>query len=313
MVKLKNLTNSDISIDDSGFTVSPTEYYEISGENAKESDELLGKIISGAIAIVKSESPEILLDSTDAVKFVLTGTLDISKTSASGEMIIVNENNGHLPNNRVINWTIDKYLEHDGEYYEKMILPVNTIATLNMFSGGSFNVPTYLTLEWFQWDHVLNKHIRKNPDIRIEEVYIGKIKVAVAGGETDIPIKMNNGSTGDIKNFESDFYYEIQTSSGNKFCAKVIKVDYNNAIITLDTPVPAEGCSVDGKITLVDRALVQKGNQISSSSHTWITPPRLQGDGISYLKITITNEHKSEPGVVTAVLNGWIENGIIGE
>jgi hypothetical protein len=308
MINAKNTTTGNIEIMDLGITIEAGRTYDlstISKSSLETSEDIVILLSNEMIKIIKNEQPEEFFSVSEAIRLIVNNKLQVDKLAVSGEGIVVNENNGHLPGNTVINWNVEKYLKPQDNYTERLIVPIGTIATINMFSGGSYNVPTFIKLEWFKWVSDLNTHIRVNPDIRMSELFTGQID-GTPISNTEIVIK--NGQS-QISDFEVGLWYEIETTTNIPYYTKFVDIDVPNNKLIAQTPLPLTIFPTDAKIALVDRVLAQNGNQLSTNTTSWASPPRIQGDGLSYIQINISNEDLSEPGIVTAMLNGWTESG----
>lgn len=313
-VIIKNLTTADLPIDDLGLTIPASGSYDLSSTSEyqiSQSDNLLDKVVDGSLVTIRQENPELLFTRNETIQLISKGSLVSTKTAMSGESVTINENNGHLRDNTVVNWTLEKYLSSDSSYSERLVIPFNHILTINQFLGGSSNVPTYLALDWMYWNEDVQEFQRVNPEVRLEESYVALTSAPVMSGNDVIEINNTGDRVDDIQDIEVGLGYLFECTNVHHR-ANVTAIDYINNTITISPPIPAGGAIINARISLVDRAIAQNGNQISSSSISWTSPPRLQGDGKSYLRITTTNEDDSEPGVVTAMLNGWIEPGLIG-
>jgi len=223
-----------------------------------------------------------------------------AKQSVDGDLKIVAENNAHVTGNKTINWTVEKYLDSDNEYSEVFVIPNNRTFTLNFLDGGSAEVATIMVLEWYNWD--VNHFRRVNPDIRVDEFF----QIQVDGDHliTDTVITIKNAhNLSEINDIVINLEYGF-TDGTNYDSVKITAVDTVNSTITLESVlsfIPIDNV----KIGLVDRVIGRKGNQISSSTLSWTSPPRFVGDGVSYLKMTMFNESDVDAGLVTALINGW--------
>lgn len=311
---LKNLLNSDVDVTDLGLTVPASGTYDLKGTDTSDiqnSNSLINLISDGSLRVIKIIDPEELYSASQSVRAVTGQQPDTTRMGSGGEITILTENNGHLKDNEVINWTIEKFLDTDEEYTEFLVLPIGKILTLNFLEGGSYTVPTFIKLEWFKYFSEFSTHIRHNPEIRITETYVASANGNHNMNDTVINVNDDHGILEDI---ELDLYYCFQSTSGSppmpmEFVRKITAVDAVAKTITLETGLPMGGLADGMKIGLTDRVIGQKGNQISSSVINWVSPPRFQGNGTDYLKITVSNEDTENSGLVTATVNGWYEAG----
>lgn len=222
--------------------------------------------------------------------------------TADGDWHIVNENFAHVTGNNVINWTIEKFLDSESETSEKYVIPVGRTVTLNFFEGGSFDVPTYIKVEWFK--DFSGTFKRVNPDIRVSEIWTTTLSVAATTGDTTVSVV-------DASDIDAGMLFGFECNT-EECMLTVASVDTDANTITFETPLPVDKL-VGDKIGLVDRVIGQKGNQIASSAINWVSPPRFTGDGSDYLLLTIKNEDSTDGGLVTAMINGWDTSTGVGD
>jgi len=314
---LKNLLSSNVDVTDLGLTVPANGTYDLLGTDTSDiqnSTGLINLISDGSLRVIKFSTPEVLYSVSQSIRAVTGSQPDTTKMASGGEITIVSENNGHLVNNEVMNWTIEKFLDTDEEYFEIFVLPMGKILTLNFLEGGSYTVPTFIKLEWFKYFSDPGLHVRHNPEIRITELYVASANGNHNMNDTIINVNDDHGLLVDM---EIGLYYCFQSATGSpampmEFIRKVTAVDSVAKTITLETGLPMGGLADGMKIGLTDRVIGQKGNQISSSLINWVSPPRFQGNGTDYLKATISNEDVQNSGLVTSIINGWYETGNMG-
>jgi len=111
--------------------------------------------------------------------------------TADGDWHFVQENFAHVTGNEVVNWTVEKSLNSNTDFTEKMIIPNNRTFTLNFLEGGSFTVPTYIKLEWYE-DIGGSVFMRRNPEIRVEEVRLTTVNGAHSVSDTVITLNNAN-------------------------------------------------------------------------------------------------------------------------
>ena len=152
--------------------------------------------------------------------------------------------------------------------------------------------------------------MRRNPEIRLDEIMVTTVDGAHSQGDTMIVVSNTNN---ELDMLEPDLYYGFKDGLGDPFYRKVVDIFPGSNTIQLETGLPAGGISDGTYFGLTDRVIGQKANQIASSIINWISPPRFYGNGTDYLEITITNEDSSNPGLVTALVNGWHTDSVSGD
>jgi len=86
---------------------------------------------------------------------------------------------------------------------------------------------------------------------------------------------------------------------------------YTTSTILFSAP---DGSISDGTFFgLTERVIGQKSNQVASSVINWVSPPQFYGNGVNYLRLTITNEDTVDSGLVTAMVNGWHTDSTTGD
>ena len=205
----------------------------------------------------------------------LSGNAEPPRT-VDGDWHIVAENFAHVTGNEGLNWTIEKYLDAGATFSEMMVIPSNRTFTLNFLEGGSFTVPTHIRLEWFE-DIGGSVFVRRNPEIRLEEIYRTKVNGIHAASATVINMDNTNN---ELDTVEIGLYYGFKDGVNTTFYRKVTAVDAVADTVTLDTGLPAStGTTATGTANLVANAVdtitVTDGGTMYTSAPT-VT---ISGDG----------------------------------
>lgn len=234
------------------------------------------------------------------------------KKTSDNDWHFVNENFAHVSGNKGINWAIEKYLEPGSSYSEYLKLPEGRHATLNFMEGGSYLVPSHISLEWYEWCPLSSGYVRHNPWMRSSESYALTLSGEHASNFTVLSVNEEFEHT--LEEIETDLVYCFHAfdSASGYFPRKIVSVNASGNTITVDPGIPFD-CPDGTKIGLVDRPIGQIGNQIASSILNWTSPPNeFFGNDKNYFKFTVTNEDPENSGLVTATVNGWhtdTENG----
>lgn len=309
IVKIKNASGAQgtwlgqVIEDGAYYELQPTEYIPWSIDN-----EVFTDIGAGNLIVNKGAEPaDDIADVTKGHAW-LSGNTEPQKT-ADGDWHMVTENFAHVTGNEAINWTVEKFLDANTKFSEMMIIPNNRTFVINFLEGGSFTVPTHIKIEWLE-DIGGSVFVRRNPEIRIEEIHRTTVNGAHAAVAT--VITMNNANN-ELDQIEPGLYYGFKDGSNTTFYRKVNSVDIGANTITLDSGLPTGGIADGTLFGLTDRVIGQKANQIASSIINWISPPQFYGDGTNYLLLTISNEDTVESGLVTAMINGWHTDSTTGD
>ncbi len=309
IVKVKNDSGStDTWV---GQQIADGAYYELQATEIvpwSADTKVFDDIGTGNLVVNKGAEPGD--DITDVVKGWkwLAGNVE-PPTTADGDWHIVSENFAHVTGNETINWTVEKSLNSEASFSEKFIIPNNRTFTLNFLEGGSFTVPTYIKIEWFE-DIGGSVFMRRNTEIRLDEIFLTTVNGAHAAAATVITI---NNANNELDYVETGLYYGFKDGAGAPFYHKVNSVDTVANTVTLDTGLPTGGVADGTNFGLTDRVIGQKANQVASSVINWMSPPQFFGDGINYLKLTISNEDTVDAGLVTAMINGWHTDSTTGD
>jgi len=148
------------------------------------------------------------------------------------------------------------------------------------------------------------------PEIRVDEINRTTVNGIHAVDSTIIT--MNNANN-ELDHVEPNLYYGFKDGAAAAFYRKVTAVDTGANTVTLDSGLPTGGVADGTSFGLTDRVIGQKANQIASSIINWTSPPQFFGDGINYLKLTISNEDTVDAGLVTAMINGWHTDSTTGD
>jgi len=222
--------------------------------------------------------------------------------SKDGDWHVVNENFAHVSGNKGINWVIEKELENEETYSEFFVLPPGRHATINLLKGGSEQVASSITLEWFE-EIAVDEYMRINPWVRGDEIIATKVNGAHTSGDTVITVHNTNGEVDLIRRYHYYCFYDTVAETG--FHAKVIDKDSGASTITLEAGLPTDFPD-NMPLGLTDRVIGRVGNQISTDSLMWVSPPNdFIGNGKNHFRITIVNEDKINVGTIMAVVNGW--------
>ncbi len=309
IVKVKNDSGSTDTwvgqqiADGAYYELQATEYIPWSADSKVFDD-----IGAGNLIVNKGAEPgDDITDTVRGWKW-LAGNIEPPQ-SADGDWHMVAENFAHVTGNEGSNWTIEKFLDTSISYGEKMIIPNNRTFTLNFLEGGSYTVPTHIKLEWFE-DIGGSVFMRRNPEMRLDEIYLSTVNGAHLATETVININNDND---ELDNVETGLYYGFKDDAGAPFYRKVTAVNTTADTVTLDSGLPTGGMATGTFFGLTDRVIGQKANQVASSIINWTSPPQFFGDGINYLQLTITNEDDVESGLVTAMVNGWHTDSTTGD
>lgn len=305
--KIRNTTISDIFLIDFGNQVvkaaddpSGNDIFTFIDEESKikRSSQIFDLIATGDLVVMDADDADITIAS-EGWTWVIKDTKEPPKTK-DGDWHIVQENFAHVTGNETVNWTIERYLDVGTSFQEKFIVPNGRTLTLNFLEGGSFTVPTFVTLEWFE-DIGGGNFMRRNPEVRLDELICMTVNGAHLIGETIINI---NNTNNDLNFVELNLFHAIKSGTDNQFYKKIIEVDTVADTITLDSGL--DTAIIDGTvITLTDRVVGQKGSQIANSIINWSSPPQFFGNGTNHLSLTIKNEDSVDAGLVTAMVNGW--------
>jgi len=286
-----------------GVTIPMGIYYDIPFTDSmhwSEDATVVADISNGTLVVNKgADLVDDIINIVEALNW-LSSELNPSRT-VDGDLTIVQENNAHVTGNKVINWTLEEYLNASNTFSEIFIIPNGRTATINFLQGGSYTVPTYISLEYFQMINGTMQRI--NPDIRPDEVPTFSIATNHLIGDTVLTINNTNNEIDLIDITPTSNLYCFD-DAGNIFYANITAIDIVAGTIILSSPLTVN-VSAGTLSTNVSRVIGQKGTQISSSELSWVSPPRFYGDGVSYLKVTIENKDVVNDGLVTASLNGW--------
>lgn len=267
-------------------------------------EDVLGIWMKDSLIQTEHTKLNTVVNSHDGVPVSEPDTVSISGNpmSTDGDLHVVNENFAHVSGNKGINWIIEKELENEETYTEIFVLPAGRHATINMMKGGSDQVPSTITLEWFQ-EISPAVFMRINPWIRGDEIIASKLVGNYTIGDTVLTVLNTNMEVASIRRDHYYCFYDTDLESG--FHGKIIDKDVGAGTITLETGMPVD--MADGMpFGLTDRVIGKVGNQIATDSLLWVSPPNnFYGNGKNYFKITITNEHQMKVGTITSVVNGW--------
>lgn len=301
IVRVKNTKGSDdVWV---GQFIAYLAYYDLEEDDFKkwsEDSKVISDIGSGFLTVNKgADTTDDFLVPAEGLAW-LQGNTQPQRTK-DGDWHFVNENFAHVTGNSGINWIIEKELEDEESYFEMFVLPAGRHATINMLKGGSDQVPSSITLEWFE-ETTVDEYMRINPWIRANEIIAAKLSGAHTTGDTVITV----GNTNDeVESIRQGHYYCFHTGTETSFYAKIIAKDTVAGTVTLSAGIPVDLAS-GTPLGLTDRVIGRVGNQIATDALVWISPPNgFLGNGKNYFKLTVTNEDKMKVGAVTAVVNGW--------
>lgn len=223
--------------------------------------------------------------------------------SKDGDWHFLNENFAHVTGNKGINWVVEKELEDEEEYTEIFVLPPGRHATINLMKGGSDQVPSSISLEWFE-EIATDVYMRINPWIRGDEIIATRFVGNHTTGDTVLTVDNTTDQVASIRRYHYYCFYDTVAETG--FHAKVIAKDVGAGTITVEAP----GIPVDMPngmpLALTDRVIGRIGNRIAADSLLWVSPPNgFIGNGKNYFKLTLKNEDNMKIGTITAVVNGW--------
>jgi len=237
----------------------------------------------------------------------------IPNVTADGDPHFVQENFAHVTGNSGINLPIEKFLEANTEYSEKLIIPEGRLVTLNYIEGGSPKVPTYMKIEWYIeiTENAQPIFMRVNPWVRSAEVSYMKVDGAHTTGDTVLTVAESGVTLADL---EVNLYYGFCLGGGVGFYRKVISKDTVNNTVTLIEGIPMD-VPDNSCIGLTDRPIGQIASQAGpSASLNWVSPPTgFIGNDKNYFKVTIKNEHSEDSALAFGSVNGWHTDLSIGD
>lgn len=308
-IKIKNLQ----SIDDvyNGQLISASGYHTIQCEFERMSfanDEKINEHLwSSPAKILINDGTNDLTDKATGERW-LKGNLEPPR-SADGDWHFVNENFAHVTGNKGINWTIDKYLEPQTTYCERIMIPDDRHVTLNSLGVGSSEIPSSAVLEWYV-DRGDGNMMRYNPWIRCTEAYFLKVAGDHEIGDTVFSI---DNSELILNTLELNLNYEFENEDGTYFYLKIVNKDIENSTVTIESAAPIAILD-NAMITLKDRPIGRIGTQQAYSNISWISPPNgFIGNGTNYFRLVISNDHDTDSGLVSSFINGWHTSTSLGD
>lgn len=241
------------------------------------------------------------LTTLNALKLVWNLSLQPTNVTADGDWHMVQENFAHVTGNKIVNWTVEKFLDAQAEYSEKFLIPDGYTLTVNFVEAGSSTVPTTVVLEYYDW---INETLHRiNPELRVEETFLLTVDGAFTTDDTELTVADTDTNT--IQELETGMTYGFKDGVNDVFYRTIVDITTGTSSITLDSGIPTD--IADGTmIGLVDRVIGQKGTKSASGMISWVSPPRFFGDGDRYLRLRIENDDPTDGGLVAGTLNGWL-------
>lgn len=311
MARIVRVKNNKASQDTwVGQVLSPGEYYDLSNNEIKvwsENQKVFNDIGSGDLIVNKGA--DLTDDFSDSVRGYnwLKGDVEPPRTK-DGDWHVVHENFAHVNGNKNVNWTFEKFLDAGASFKERFTIPNGETFTLDAIEGGSATVPVTLRIEWMVYSNSVWH--RMNPEIRVDEIWTFTADGVHSAGATEIAIAESSSNT--IDETEVGKCYNFQGADGSVFMRKIDSVDTVNK--TMSFAVPTTVDVLDGaKIALIDRPIGVKSTQTAATELHFASPPQFDGDGVNYIEVTIENNHQTDGGLITGVVNGWLTSTTDGD
>jgi len=303
MTRPVRVKNAQLSADEyDGQTIEPGDYYTLDSDDIRQWPYItkVFQHVGDSRLIVNNGADNVddFLDPLEGWKW-LSGELEPPR-SADGDWHMVNENFAHVVGNEGINWTIIKELESGESYSEMLVLPNNRHATINMLIGGSDQVASNVTLDWYE-EISPGTYMRTNPWIRKDELVVARVDGAHTSGDTILNLKNTNN---EMDHLNQNYYYCF-SDGVTEFHGKITSIDLGAETITLSQGIPGNILD-NASLTLTDRPIGNVGNQIGHGQLTWVSPPNsFIGNQKNYFKLTLQNDDMVDVAIISATVNGW--------
>jgi len=200
-------------------------------------------------------------------------------------------------------------LEAGQSYEERFVVPDGRVVTLDFMNGNSASVSAVVHLCWFE-EISTDVYMRRNPWIRVDEVYCLVVDGAHDTSDTVISVINTNDELDTVK---TDKYYGFKDGSNDTFYRKITAVDTDNDTVTISSGLPNDIADAT-KIGMTDRTIGEVSINSGTDVINWLSPPTdFVGNDKNYFRLKLENSDAENTGEIAAVVNGWHTDATSGD